>query len=251
MPSQLSFACAVPVGAWHPFLPEALASLALQKAQLEIALLDASSDPRVAEAADLSGIAFAYRRHGPDAGQAAAIAEGWRETRGDVLFWLNADDRLLPGALGVVAKALEGRGQTPDVVYGGSDFIDRKGRVSGCHDQVADVSELLLRSNTISQPSCFARRDAVERAGGLDESLHFVMDWDLWLRLYGTGARFKRVDKTLSAVYMGDDTKTGLLNGRRLIEVFSLVSRNAGSWAAVKSTLSLAGHTLHRRWSRS
>lgn len=250
MPASLKFACAVPVGAWHDLLPKTFESLAHQSEPLEVALLDASRDPRVAEAADASGIKFAYRRSGPDSGQAAAIAEGWRETRADIVFWLNADDRLTRDALSLVAEAYASS-EPPDVVFGNSDFIDKTGAVSGYHDQVADATDLLLRSNTISQPSCFARREAVQSAGGVDESLHYVMDWDLWTRLYLSGARFHRLEHTLSQVYMGDDTKTGLVSRRRLLEVFALVDRNAGSWAALKSTLSLCAETLVRRSRRS
>ena len=248
MPVPLRFACAIPVGQWHPFLPACLASLAEQDAPLEIALLDASGDARVTEAAAASGIAFTYRRSGPDTGQAAAIAEGWRETGGEILFWLNADDRLLPGALKCVAAAFNAP-SAPDVVFGGSDFIDGRGKRIGNHDQLADVSDLLLRSNTLSQPSCFARRAAVESVGGLDESLHYVMDWDLWIRLHQGGARFKRIEETLSSVHMGANTKTDAISIQRLSEVCKLVNRHAGPWAACKSTLSVTANTLQRRWS--
>lgn len=247
MSDVLRFACAIPVGGWHPFLPAALESLAEQSVPLEVALLDASGDDRVAMAADTAGVNFTYRRSGPDAGQAAAIAEGWRETGGEIVFWLNADDRLLPGVLSQVAAAFQAS-EPPDVVFGGSQFINARGDVTGRHEQVADATDLLLRSNTISQPSCFVRRKAVDQVGGLNESLHYVMDWDLWVRLYRAGATFVQVNEALSAVYMGQDTKTGGLAPRRLFEVCALVNRNAGPWAALKSTVSLAGNTLHHRW---
>lgn len=248
MPAPLRFACAVPVGSWHPLLPETLASLKDQDAWLDVAFLDASGDPRVAEAADASGLSFAYRREGPDAGQAAAIGEGWRETSGDVVFWLNADDQLTPGALARVEAAFRSRA-APDLVFGASRFIDAAGVVTGTHVQVRDAGALLLRSNTISQPSCFVRRAAVDQVGGVDETLHYVMDWDLWVRLYIAGARFMRIEETLSAVYMGERTKTGVLNAQRLGEIFALVNANAGAWAALKSTASLVRETLSRRWS--
>jgi len=244
-----SFAAAVPIGEWHPFLPRALASLAVQTVPLEIAFLDASGDPRVAEAADASGLDFAYRRHGPDEGQSAAIAEGWRETGGAVVFWLNADDQLLPGALDAVAEAFEAEPDL-DVVYGGSEFINDEGVHLGVHDQVADMSALILRSNIISQPSCFVRRRAAEAVGGLNLDLHFAMDWDLWVRLYRSGAKFRRLDRTLSAVFMGEGTKTGQVAPNRLSEVFALVHRNAGAWAALKSTVALTAETLSRRRSK-
>lgn len=247
MSKVINFAVAVPVGAWHGFFPEALESLACQRVPLQVALLDASNDPRVVAAADASGLDFTYRRHSTDTGQSEAILEGWRNTESDVVFWLNSDDRLLPGALESAAAAFRCE-PCPDVVYGGSDFIDAAGRRIGVHDQIEDISPLLLRSNIISQPSCFARREAVDRVGGIDPALHYVMDWDLWIRLYRDGARFVRLPATLSAVYMGEDTKTGLVARRRLSEVFTLVQRHAGPWSAVKSTLALFAHTLHSRW---
>lgn len=246
MSDPLRFACAVPVGFWHPLLPHALASLKDQEAPLEVALLDASGDPRVAETAEASGLSFAYRRQGPDGGQAAAITEGWRETGGDVVFWLNADDRLRPGALARVSALFQTE-PGPDVVFGGSDFIDENGQIMGRHDQVGDATALLYRSNTISQPSCFARRTAVEKVGGLDERLHFVMDWDLWIRLHKSGARFERSEEILSAVFMGEGTKTSTVSPRRLREVHGLVRRHAGAWAALKSSLAVLTHTLNDR----
>ncbi len=246
MSKPVSFAAAIPVGSWHDFLPQALESLAIQPPPLSVALLDASGDPRVAEAARACGIDFAYWRTGPDPGQSQAIAEGWHHTEADFVFWLNADDRLMPDALDLVRAALEADPEL-DVVYGQTDFIDHSGNPVEKHDQVDTISPLILRSNIISQPSCFVRRSAVTAVGGVDPGLDFVMDWDLWVRLYQSGAKFKLLQHTLSSVYMGHGTKTHQVSLRRLQEVFRLVHRNKGVWAATKSTLSLAAETLSRR----
>jgi GT2 family glycosyltransferase len=246
MSDPLSFAVAIPVGGWHDLLPHSLASLAAQTPPLRVALMDASGDPRVAEAAEASGLDFAYMRTGPDAGQSSAIAEGWDQTESDFVFWLNADDCLAPGALDCVRQAVETQPEL-DVVYGHTDFIDLSGEVIDRHDQVEAVSLLLLRSNIISQPSCFVRRSAMAAVGGVDPSLHYVMDWDLWIRLYLAGAKFVLVHETLSLVYMGEGTKTHQVSLARLREVFQLVHKNAGAWAAMKSTGSLAAETLFRR----
>jgi len=246
MNSAARFAIAMPVGAWHPLLPASLGSLAGQDMALEIAFLDASGDPRVAAAADASGLEFAYRRTGPDSGQAAAIAEGWAHTRAPILGWLNADDLLVPGALAAVAEAFDAN---PDagVVHGGSDFIDETGRVIGVHDHAGEAGPLLYRSNLISQPSCFVRRSCVETAGGIDPALVYTMDWDLWVRLYGAGVKFKRLDRTLSHVYMGQGTKTADITPRRLTEIARLVNRHAGPWNAFKSAVSFALHPIRSR----
>lgn len=245
MPAPIQFAAVMPVGAWHPLLPAALRSLADQAEALQIAFMDASGDPRVAEAADASGLEFAVRREGPDGGQADAIAQGWALTGGDVLFWLNADDQLTPGALAAASAAFDADPELA-VFYGASDFVDIQGATTGAHDHVDDVSDLLYRSNLISQPSCFVRRAWVERVGGLDRTLHFTMDWDLWIRLYAAGARFQRTDAVLSRVFMGEGTKTGQISLARLGEIFRLVNRHAGPFNALKSLLAFAGHTVGR-----
>jgi GT2 family glycosyltransferase len=232
----------MPVGAWHPLLPGALASLAAQTQPLEIAFMNASDDARVVEAANASGLNFTLRHEGPDGGQSDAIATGWDRTTGDVVFWLNADDQLTPGALDAAAAAFKA---DPDlaVFYGGSQFVDIYGAVTGVHEQVADISDLIYRSNIISQPSCFVRRSWVERVGGLNRSLHYTMDWDLWVRLYAAGARFQRTDAILSKVFMGEGTKTADINMRRLNEIARLVNRHVGPFSAMKSVIAFARHT--------
>ena len=240
------FAIAMPVGGWHPLLPAALDSLARQEMALDIAFLDASGDQRVAAAANASGLDFAYRRAGPDAGQAAAIAEGWAHTRAPMLGWLNADDLLVPGALSAVVQAFDAD-PNAGVVHGGSDFIDETGQIIGFHDHAGEAGPLLYRSNLISQPSCFMRRDCVDAVGGVDATLVYTMDWDLWVRLYANGVKFRRIDRTLSHVYMGPGTKTADINPRRLSEIARLVNRHAGPWNAFKSTLSFALHPLRSR----
>ncbi|KAA5803639.1 glycosyltransferase [Alkalicaulis satelles] len=241
-----AFAIAMPVGAWHPLLPAVLESLKAQDMPLEIAFMDASGDARVRDCADASAIAFAVRREGPDGGQAAAIADGWSQTRAPILGWLNADDQLAPGALQTVLELFEAH---PDagVVHGGSQFVDIEGEITGQHDQLGEAGPLLYRANLISQPSCFVRRASIEAVGGINRALHYTMDWDLWVRLHAAGTRFVRTDAILSRVYMGQGTKTADINARRLWEIARLVNRHAGPWNALKSAASFALHPLRSR----
>tara|TARA_R110002096_G_scaffold43420_2_gene117039 strand:+ start:3360 stop:4475 length:1116 start_codon:yes stop_codon:yes gene_type:complete len=239
--SAMTFCISIPVGEWSPSLPACFRSLALQAVPVRIALCDASGDPRIAAAADASGLDFAHRRHGPDAGQSDAIIEGWRETDGEILGWLNADDALFPGAMERAAAAFAADPDL-DVWFGHSTIVDTEGATIGTHPAVAPVSDLLLRSCTISQPSCFFRRRAVDAIGGLDVSLHYTMDWDLWCRLYRNGAKFEFSDTFASAVLFELGTKTSTMPMMRIVELFRLVSLNAGRFAAAKSVL---GFTLH------
>ena len=127
-----SFSISVPIGAWHPLLPDTLASLFCQDAECEIAVLDASGDDRVGDLIERHRDGLAYVRRGPDGGQSDAILEGWAKTNGQILGWLNADDALLPGTLRDVAIAFEARPEL-DVYYGHSVICDEEGALTGYH----------------------------------------------------------------------------------------------------------------------
>ncbi len=235
------FAISVPIGAWHPLLPDCIESLCAQGNAVEIAALDASGDRRVAETLDRFHDRFVYRRTGADAGQSDAIIEGWANTSAPFLGWLNADDALYPHALETVAKRLKAAPDV-DVLYGDSTIIDDEAAYRGFHWAVKPPGERLLRDCIISQPSCFFRRAAVEDIGGLNRDLHYTMDWDLWVRLWRAGARFDFVDEVLSRVLWSRDAKTGGFNKARRAELERIIGANRGF---VEKTKSRVGFALH------
>lgn len=241
--SPLQFCISVPIGAYHPFLPACLESLAQQEGPVAVALLDASGDDRVRALADRYDHILAYRRHGPDKGQSDAIAEGWRHTQGDILGWLNADDILFPGAI-KKARAALAADQSLDAVYGHSTILDEHARTVGYHWAVEKPGQRILEAGIISQPSCFFKRSAYDAIGGLDLDLHYTMDWDLWIRLYESGARFGFIDEVLSLVLWGDETKTSSFNAQRRAELKQLISAHAPPEKAKKIFRSFAIHNF-------
>lgn len=240
---MVSFGISVPVGAYHPLLVETLKSLSVQSPRPSVALLDASGDERVAQIADRFDELLTYRRHGPDDGQSSAILEGWHHVRGDILGWLNADDALFPDALSVVDAVYEQHPET-DVVYGQSTIIDDSHAVTGYHWAVEPPSDNIFHSDIISQPSCFFRRTAYEKAGGLDKELHYTMDWDLWIRLMKAGARFQFVDTPMSRVLWTRDAKTGGFHANRRREIDTILKAHAGGGRRLKSFIGFALHNL-------
>lgn len=120
----------------------------------------------------------------PDAGQAAAINKGFRSSKGEILAWLNSDDVYEPGA---VSAAVAFLGERPDLmlVYGDATLVDAQGRVIGpcANVEPFDLDRLVHHLDFIVQPAAFFRREAFEAVGGLDESLHWSMDYDLWLKI--------------------------------------------------------------------
>lgn len=120
----------------------------------------------------------------PDAGQAEAINKGFARARGEIVAWLNSDDLYLPGAVQQAVQVLQ-RHPAAGLVYGNALTITAEGvplnLLKFPRWELAD----LLRFRIICQPAVFLRRAALEAAGPLDQSFHFMLDHQLWLRLAG------------------------------------------------------------------
>jgi glycosyltransferase involved in cell wall biosynthesis len=131
---------------------------------------------------------LAYWRSGPDGGQADAIGQGFERSTGDILAWLNSDDLYLPGAFAKVARIFK---LHPDAeaLSGGAYCIDHEGRPlrgPGAYTRGVRASFNRFRfyeQDGVFQPATFWRRSAYEAVGGIDRSLQFILDRDLFTRL--------------------------------------------------------------------
>ena len=211
---MLSLAIAIPCLNQSHFLPSALESLRFQSVPFEIALMDGGSTDGFESVAKQYSDVITYCRSGPDAGQAAAIREGFEKVDGDIVAWLNSDDYYFPGALDKVASCFE-KNPELDVVYGDAIHVTREGFFTSYFPAIQEFNARdLTRSCFICQPACFVRRSAYEAVGGVDMALHYTMDWDLWCRLALNGAKFYYLHDLLAAVRYYPGTKT--LSGDRL-----------------------------------
>jgi glycosyltransferase involved in cell wall biosynthesis len=228
------FSLAIPVSHHANFLPFALDSIRAQCADIQVAVMDATPDDSVQEVLERYGDLLSYRRHGPDAGQASAIQEGWDHTDGDIVAWLCADDYYFPNALDAVESVFIGHPEV-DVVYGDAVFVDEADQFIGYFPIGQFATSSIEKANFICQPSCFVRRAALARIGRLNPDLHYIMDWDLWTRLFRAGARFHYLNQPLSVVRMYRGTKTASRSWARFKEIGRHVARNASSIAALRS----------------
>jgi GT2 family glycosyltransferase len=159
------------------------------------------------------------RRYGPrlaswesrsDRGQSDAIARGFARATGapsDVMMFLNSDDVLLEGAARFVADYFAAHPEV-DVVYGHRVMIDDTGLEIGRWFTPRPASLGLAMHDLIPQETLFWRRRIWDRAGGIDPSFQFALDWDLLLRFEAAGARFARLPWFLAAFRVHSEQKT-------------------------------------------
>lgn len=133
------------------------------------------------------------------AGAGAARNRGIDAARCRYVAFLDDDDSWAPEFLDRMTRSFDAGGGA-DVAYcglrirqpDGGETIPRVPDLSGEDDPLST----LVRGNFIDTPTVIARRDALRRVDGFDESLPRLQDWDLWLRL-APQSRFVRVGEPL------------------------------------------------------
>ena len=163
----------------------------------------------------------------PDRGQSDGINKGMRVASGEIVGWLNADDVFLPSVLAKVAEAFE---KNPDavVVYGVGAKTDLEGRIIKKVPFREFVSLRLRKAWELIQPAMFFRRDAYWKVGGLDESLHYAMDWDLLLKLARVG-NVVAIPDHLANIRYYPETKTNTGGWKRMREIAGIARTHNGA----------------------
>ena len=169
------------------FLAAAIASAECQRRPAEEIIIvdDGSSDETSAVAARHAGVRVVRQRN---AGLAAARNRGLRESTGEYLVFLDADDLLLPQA---VAAGLAAFGERPEaaLVFGEYRYVDADGvplRPSEWTGIPRGDYASLLRGNCIGMHAAVMyRRRTLERFGGFDVRRRAAEDYDLYLRVNG------------------------------------------------------------------
>jgi glycosyltransferase involved in cell wall biosynthesis len=183
---------------------------------------------------------LAFWRSEKDAGQAAAIREGFARATGDVLAWINSDDWYEPGALLAVGEAFARGGA--EIVHGSVRFVDAQGKRLWDAPLVLDERILAWESEYPAQPALFFSRALYEKAGGVDPSFRFAMDYDLLVRMVRAGGRGRKLWRTLASFRLHPTSKTSTLAQIGAQEVARVRAREGWDRGS-------AAQKLTRRWS--
>ncbi|MDH5644367.1 MAG: glycosyltransferase [Candidatus Heimdallarchaeota archaeon] len=143
-----------------------------------------------------------------DKGQTDAINKGLRKASGEIVAYLNSDDIYLPNT---ISKVVEIFVNNPDVdfIYGDFHAIDENGHILDKVKTIPfDHDILLYDANYICQPGSFYRRRLLDEIGLFDDELHFLMDYEFFLRAAKRKAEFFMMPEYLSAIRYHGDCKT-------------------------------------------
>ncbi len=190
------------------YLEETLRSVVSQRDQLhEYFVFDGGSTDGSVDLIRKYSPLIDFWQSEKDKGQSDAIHRGFQRATGDVLGWLNSDDVYLPGALAHVRRAFDEHPEW-DVVTGYHAAIDGDSRITALH-RTGPETRTKLRWGIIRvcQQTCFFRRRLYEKVGGLDLSLHCVMDHELWFRMFDAGAKWGHIPHYLAGYRWHSESK--------------------------------------------
>lgn len=172
------------------FLEQCIDSVLSQNyPDLEYIIMDGGSSDNSVDIIKKYEKYLAYWQSGADGGQYAAVEAGFRRSQGEIMAWLNSDDKYHHNAFYKVAYTFSAFGHLEWIV-GRPTFWDKNGDPFLVFDSLPVYGrEKFLRKGYndpfIQQESSFWRRSLWEKAGGcLRKDLDYAGDLELWLRFF-------------------------------------------------------------------
>jgi glycosyltransferase involved in cell wall biosynthesis len=158
-----------------------------------------------------------------DNGQTEAINKGIKMASGEVIAFLNSDDTYEPGAIRRVV----------DYFICNEKVMWLTGKCKVINEKDVEIRKLitlyknlllkkhsyakLLAENYISQPATFWKKELHAEFGLFDESEHYCMDYEFWLRI-GRRYALGYIDDYLANFRYYDTSKSGGVNKQQFLD---------------------------------
>jgi glycosyltransferase involved in cell wall biosynthesis len=190
------------------FIEETIRSVLLQGyPDLEYIIVDGGSKDQTLDVIKNYETWLAYWESKSDRGQAHAINNGFHKASGEIIAWINSDDRYAKRALGEVSLFFS---DNPLVhsLYGDVQTIDKESNlIEEIRSHAPFDLTKLFGWMRCPQPACFWKRSALNEIGCLNEEMHFVFDLEFWIRI-GLKYETAHIARVLANLRLHKDTKT-------------------------------------------
>jgi glycosyltransferase involved in cell wall biosynthesis len=209
------------------FIAEAIRSaLAQEPPPYEVVVQDGGSTDSTHDALIRFGDRVTWRSE-PDGGQADALNRAISRARGDWVIWLNADDKLVPGALAAVAHAHQ-REPSADFFYGDFEVIAADGsRRRRFRSSPYDPARVFTHGCYIFSGAIVWGRALLDRVGPFDPALQGCMDFDYLMRV--GQARAVHVGQPVAQFRVTGSQKSSRMRRTFLRESHDIRWRHAGN----------------------
>lgn len=206
--SELKISVIIPTYNQGHFIEETIQSILQQNYDnTEIIIIDGKSTDNTLEVIKNYESKINYWISEKDSGQSEAINKGFRIASGDIITWLNSDDCFEPDALVRIEKEFTTDADL-SIVHGKAILYGDKisSRIIGLQQDIP-LHEYLAYMR-FPQPSSFFRSSVAKLTGGVNDNLHYAMDYELFSKAILSGAKIKRIDNILSRYRIHTNSKS-------------------------------------------
>ena len=189
---------------------------------LEYIIIDGGSTDNSVEIIKKYQDRLSYWVSESDNGMYDAIRKGFSHATGEIMAWIGSDDMFHPNCFNIVAEIFKNK----DVnwLVGATTHFDKLGRCVSVYPSRYFSRVDLLSGNYkwIQQESTFWRRGLYDKVGGLNATLRYAGDFDLWLRF----SRFEKMyicPSLLGGFRLSTEGQLSLLTDKYEKEVFDCI----------------------------
>lgn len=199
---------------------------------LEYILIDGGSSDETLQVIKKYQSSINYWVSEKDNGQSHAINKGFKRAKGDILAWLNSDDVYCPDTLNIIGQYFA---KNPHVMLlsGYCNLSDPELNIISVKKTVPFSHEHFLEGGNVpGQPAIFFRKEILELVGYLNEDLHYVMDWEYWLRISMAvpSSQICFMDRPLATARLWDQAKTSIAGAKSIQERESILNKYYYEW---------------------
>lgn len=186
---------------------------------LEYIIIDGGSTDGSVEVIKKYENKLAYWISEKDNGQSDALNKGFRLVTGEIIGWINSDDWYEENTFEKVINYLVSN-PNKNVLMGDCNLVDENGiifdKVVNYERGFDELKQHWVPRSIPTQPAIFFRKKLLDKYGLLDETLHYAMDYDLWMR-FAMHNRFYHIDQTFANYRFHTSSKGGDQNWEKFV----------------------------------